>query len=96
MIVVPWKDDVITLAMAQLTEFQPTNDYFELLELTIIFLGAIPPSGIHFCYPGAHHRASWMARVIYSLKMWLFCSEYPLQQQSKTLRGSYQKMRGNI
>lgn len=91
MIVAPWKDDVITFAMAQLTEFQPRNDYLELLELTIIFLGAIPPSGIHFRHPGAHHRARWMARAIYSLKMWLFRNEYPLQQQSITSRGSYHR-----
>ena len=31
-------------------------------------------------YPGAIHRARWMARAIYSIKMWLFRKQYePLQ-----------------
>lgn len=86
-IVAPWKDDVIRFATAQLTVFQPRDDYRELLELTIIFLGAIPSRGLHFRYPGALHRARWMARAIYSLKMWLFRDQYVLQQRSGTSRG---------
>jgi len=36
--VASWKDDVIKFSVAQLETFQPRDDYFELLELTIIFL----------------------------------------------------------
>lgn len=88
MVVAPWKDDVVAFATLQLTEFQPRDDYRELLELTIIFLGATPSHGIQFRYPGALHRARWMARAIYSLKMWLFRNQYPLQQRAGTLRGT--------
>jgi len=56
-LVTPWKDTVISFALTQLSEFQPREDYRELLELTIIFLGASPPRGIKFRYPGAIHRA---------------------------------------
>ena len=79
-IIAPWKDDVIIFALGQLEKFQPRDDYCELLELTIIFLGGTPHREIRFRYPGAIHRARWMARAIYSLKMWLFLKQYePLQ-----------------
>jgi len=75
-----WKDDVIMFALGQLEKFQPRDDYCELLELAIIFLGGTPPRGIRFRYPGTIHRARWMARAIYSIKMWLFRKQYePLQ-----------------
>jgi len=51
----------------------------ELLELTnVIFLGGIPLHGVHFRYPGAIHRARWMAFTIHFIKMWLFRNEYLL------------------
>src|SRR6218665_322089 len=79
-IIAPWKDDVITFAIGQLEKFQPRDDYCELLELAVIFLGGTPPRGIRFRYPGAIHRARWMGRAIYSIKMWLFRKQYePLQ-----------------
>lgn len=78
--ITPWKDDVIMFALGQLEKFQPRDDYCELLELAIIFLGGTPQRGIRFRYPGAIHRARWMARAIYSIKMWLFRKQYePLQ-----------------
>ena len=38
------KDDTITFANNQLKEHQPRDDYKELLELSIIFVGGIPSS----------------------------------------------------
>ena len=87
-LVTPWKDTVISFAIDQLAQFQPRDDYRELLELTIIFLGATPPRGVSFQFPGAIHRARWMARAIYSIKMWLFRTQFPLQQQSRGSRGA--------
>jgi hypothetical protein len=86
-LITPWKDDIIAFAAAQLETVQPRDDYRELLELTIIFLGGVPHRGIHFLYPGAVHRARWMARAIYCIKMWLFRNEYPLQQRPGASRG---------
>ena len=56
------KDDTITFANKQLKEHQPRDDYKELLEFSIIFVGGIPTSGISFKKPGACHRARWLAK----------------------------------
>ena len=48
-------------ALKQLEEQQLRDDYHELLELTVIFLGSEPPCGTHFMAPGAMHHARWMA-----------------------------------
>ncbi|XP_044575051.1 uncharacterized protein LOC123258862 [Cotesia glomerata] len=57
---------------------QPRGDYKELLELGFIFLGAEPPSGIIFKQPGAVHHARWMAKAIYSLKIFVFRNQFKL------------------
>ena len=74
--IVSWKDSVIKFAQSQLNKFQPRDDYCELLELSFIFLGGTPERGIRFRYPSAIHRACWIARTIYSTKMWLLCKQY--------------------
>ena len=53
----------------------------ELLRLTIIFLGGNPPSGIRFNKPGANHHARWMAKAIYSLKMFMFTDQFLLTEE---------------
>jgi hypothetical protein len=81
------KEDIIRFAMKQLDECQPRDDYKELLELSIIFLGGTPKSGVNFKKPGAHHRARWMAKVIYSMKIWMFKSQFKLtKSEEKGLR----------
>ena len=42
------KEDTITFANNQLKEHQQRDDYKELLELSIIFVGRIPSTGISF------------------------------------------------
>ena len=59
----------------------PRDDYKELLELAIIFLGGIPLGGISFKMPGAFHHARWMAKIIYTLKIFIFRNEFPLNQE---------------
>ncbi len=97
-VVMPWKDDIIEFARHQMEQSLPRDDYKELLELSIIFLGGTPSNGIQFRYPGAVHRARWMSRAIYSLKMWLFRHQFHLQQPShKTRREAYsQKVWDNL
>lgn len=53
-----------------LKEQQPRDDYKELLQLSLIFLGVTDE--IKFKKPGALHHARWMAKAIYSIKMFLF------------------------
>ncbi|KAJ8404560.1 hypothetical protein AAFF_G00338270 [Aldrovandia affinis] len=54
------------------------DDYRELLELTVIFLGQVPPRGVRFLAPGPMHHARWMSKAIYALKVWMFRSQFKL------------------
>ena len=56
----------------QLTKVQPRDDYLELIKLCLIFLGKVPSDDVCFRIPGAFHHARWMAKAIYSLKIFIF------------------------
>lgn len=45
------------------------DDYRELLELPLIFVGGIPPCLVRFLAPGPMHHARWMSKVVFSLKV---------------------------
>jgi hypothetical protein len=64
--------DVTEFVITQLGKDQQRDDYKELLELALLFLGKVPPRGVFFMKPGAIHRARFMARLIYSLKIFMF------------------------
>lgn len=57
------------------------GDYREFLELVIIFLGGELPNGNIFRHPGAYHHARWMAKGIYSLKIFMFRHLFKLQRR---------------
>lgn len=81
------KDDIIAFIVTQLSEVQPRGDYREFLELSMIFLGEVPARGSRFMAPGPMHHARWMSKVIYSLKVWLFRSQFKLTaRETKGLR----------
>lgn len=65
-------DDIKTFVTDQLQMSHQREDYQELLELALIFIGGVPARGAVFRKPGAIHRARFMARLIYSLKMYIF------------------------
>ena len=69
---------ILEFAQAQLEIQQPRDDYREFLELSVIFLGGAPTRGVRFQIPGAMHRARWMAKVIYAIKVWLFRSQFKM------------------
>ena len=74
--IAPWKDDVIMFAFGQREKFQPRDDYCELLQLVIIFLGGTP-----HCEYGFGTLAPFTGLVgwqgpLYSIKMWLFYKQY--------------------
>lgn len=52
------------------------EDYRELLDLPIIYLGGIPLSGIYFRKSGIYHMARWITKPIYILKLYLFQTEF--------------------
>lgn len=63
----------------KLNEKWPRDDYCELLELVLIFLGEqIPNINLKIRQPGAYHHARWMAKAIYSLKIYLFRNQFKL------------------
>lgn len=57
---------------------QPREDYKELLQLIIVFLGGTSQTNISFRAPGAFHHARWMAKAIYALKIYLFRDQFSL------------------
>ncbi|KAE9539939.1 hypothetical protein AGLY_005191 [Aphis glycines] len=79
------KNDVLQFALDHSKKEQFREDYRELLELTIIFLGGTPHRGISFRIPGASHHARWMAKAIYCLKIFIFRNQFkmsPRQQKA--------------
>lgn len=58
----------------------PREDYRELMELTVIFLGGTcpPPRKFEFRKPGAYHHARFMHKEIYYLKMFLLSHRFNL------------------
>ena len=68
----PWRLKVIQYLKSLLeSEKQPRDDYRECIELVLVVL-ADPPENYFFKKPGPHHKARWMAPLIYGLKMFLF------------------------
>ena len=59
-------------AFCQLELTHQREDYRELLELTLMYLGRVPPRGISFRKPGVIHKAQFMSRLINALKIVLF------------------------
>ena len=59
---------------------QPRDDDKEFLELVAVFLHGTPAGGIRFRAPGATSEGRRMAKVIYSLKVWVFRRRFDLQQ----------------
>jgi len=67
--------------MDQLRKPHNRDDYRELLELAVIFLGGTPTRGISFLYPGTIHHARWMSKAIYSLKIFIFHNQFKLKKK---------------
>lgn len=59
------------------------DDYRELIELCIVFLGGDNEKKFKIRPPGAMHQARWMARAIYSLKICLLQSQFKMTAKDK-------------
>ena len=66
------KEEVLAFSQQQLEEVHPRDDYKELLQLTVIFLGGVPAGGIRFRAPAGLHKARWMPRLLYGFKLFMF------------------------
>ena len=56
----------------------PREDYRELLQLALLYLGGGKEDTHRFRAPGAYHQARWMAKAIYILKLALFHKQLDL------------------
>jgi hypothetical protein len=64
---------VVSNLRQHLEVIQPREDYREFARLTLRLLGDdVDDVGTGFCVPGAYHRARWMAKGIYCLKIFGF------------------------
>lgn len=77
-ILIPRCNEIRVFVEKTLQTAQPRDDYKEFLILTLIFLGILPPCGVKFRIPGAFHHARWMAKAIYSLKIYLFRKQFKM------------------
>lgn len=73
---------MVKFILDQLTEFQPRDDYKELLQLSLYYLDEELPEKNDFRKPGAYHRAKckWVPKIIYSIKVILFQLQFELKE----------------
>ena len=85
---------VLAWAQEQLTKKTwPREDYKEMLELMIIYLGGTVP-GFTFKIRGADSNARWMSKVIYDLKIELLSNVFHLSPEEKIQVGEIAKFSG--
>lgn len=77
-------DELLEYYRTELTKEIIRDDYRELIELSIIFLGGDTDNKLKVRPPGAMHHARWMARAIYSFKISLFSSQFRMSNKDKT------------
>lgn len=65
----------------KLMKSQPRDDYKELLQLVLVFVGALNGTEVGFKSVGAISHARWMAKAIYCLKMFLFRGQFNLSDE---------------
>lgn len=72
-------DDIIQFCEKELEKDFVRGDY---KELTLVFLGIDPfLRGVHFKAPSADHHARWMSKALYALKIFLFLSEFEIDEE---------------
>lgn len=71
-------EDLKMFCQLQLTRPQIRDDYKEFLKLSLTFLGE---AGGAFFTPGPTSHARWMAKGIYSLKLFLFRDQFSMRKK---------------
>lgn len=74
-------EEILHVLMEYVEHDLPRDDYREIAELAIILLGSTPPRGIKFLSPGPIHHARWMAKAIYTMKIFIFRHQFRLTQR---------------
>ena len=75
----PVRDDSIDFIKKQLLVFQPRDDYKELLQLVLLFLGGNTVKNVTIRVPGAYHRARCMGKIIYCMKIYIFRNQFRMK-----------------
>lgn len=76
-------DQLVVFYKHELQKSIVRDDYRELIELSIMFLGGDGDKNLKIRPPGAMHQARWMARAIYSLKICLLQSQFKMSTKEK-------------
>ena len=76
-------DNLLELYRTELTKEIVRDDFRELIELSVIFLGGDTKRKFKIRTPGAMHQARWMARAIYSLKISLLSDQFKITSKDK-------------
>jgi hypothetical protein len=84
------REHIFSFCRQQLAVKQPRDDYLKLLELTMIFLEATSSRSIRFMQPGALHRARWIARMIYAIKLCLFHPQFVMTKLEQAIKTANQ------
>lgn len=74
------QDDIIIFCQNEIKKDIARHDYEELLQLVLIFLGGYSKK-MTFREPTTIHQARWMANLIYSLKMFIFRSQFKMSSK---------------
>ena len=69
------REDLISQCQLLLQQSFVRCDYRELVQLSVLYLSGQPEEGFRFYRPGALHKARWMAKLIYSIKMVLLAGK---------------------
>ncbi|XP_074108448.1 uncharacterized protein LOC141533454 [Cotesia typhae] len=80
------KTNITSLLTFYKTELEKSfvrDDYRELVELCVVFLGGDTENKLKLRPPGALHQARWMARAIYSIKICLLQSQLKITAKDK-------------
>jgi hypothetical protein len=67
-----------------LTDSHPRDDYKELLQLVLVFVGSLDGNVVGFRTPGAIHHARWMAKAIYCLKIFIFRRQFKMSKEEES------------
>lgn len=73
----PDRENCIKFCLEELDKSHFRDDYKELLQLTLLFLGE---GRYNFFKPGATSHARWMSKAIYSFKIFLFRDQIDLDE----------------
>ena len=77
------KHKTVELVRQKIKETQQRDDYKELLELVLLFLGEASTNEFRLKAPGALHNARWMAKAIYAIKIILLKKQFKLTKREE-------------